>query len=74
MTEDRDHNGISWIKSSYSGSSGGQCVEWAPTYASAHGVVPVRDSKSAEGPAVSFEAPVWGAFIGALKVGALAKH
>ncbi|MFI1012800.1 DUF397 domain-containing protein [Streptomyces sp. NPDC020965] len=39
-----------WGKSTYSGPSGGQCVEWAPAYASAHGVVPVRDSKNPAGP------------------------
>ncbi|ANW21874.1 DUF397 domain-containing protein [Streptomyces clavuligerus] len=40
---------LNWIKSSYSG-NGGTCVEWAPSYASAAGVVPVRDSKCADGP------------------------
>ncbi|MEO3978707.1 DUF397 domain-containing protein [Streptomyces sp. CAU 1734] len=39
-----------WIRSSYSGPDGGQCVEWAPAYASARGVVPVRDSKRTDGP------------------------
>ncbi|MEU9338154.1 DUF397 domain-containing protein [Streptomyces sp. NPDC048290] len=39
-----------WVKSSYSDSNGGQCVEWAPSHASATGVVPVRDSKHPDGP------------------------
>ncbi|MFI1013449.1 DUF397 domain-containing protein [Streptomyces sp. NPDC020965] len=39
-----------WAKSSYSGNGGSACVEWAPTYASVHGVVPVRDSKVVDGP------------------------
>ncbi|AXU17181.1 DUF397 domain-containing protein [Streptomyces clavuligerus] len=39
-----------WIKSSYSMGNGGECVEWAPAHAAAHGVVPVRDSKRADGP------------------------
>jgi hypothetical protein len=39
-----------WVKSSYSDGQGGQCVEWSPSYASAHGVVPVRDSKNPGGP------------------------
>lgn len=39
-----------WVKSSYSDSNGGDCVEWAPTHASATGIVPVRDSKRAAGP------------------------
>ncbi|MFE2042144.1 DUF397 domain-containing protein [Streptomyces sp. NPDC059477] len=38
-----------WIKSSYS-NNGGQCVEWAPENVAATGVVPVRDSKRADGP------------------------
>ncbi|GGZ25836.1 hypothetical protein GCM10010387_19270 [Streptomyces inusitatus] len=38
-----------WIKSSYSGNDGGQCVEVAPAYAPS-GVVPVRDSKQTDGP------------------------
>ncbi|MFI1889948.1 DUF397 domain-containing protein [Streptomyces jumonjinensis] len=40
---------LNWTKSSYS-SNGGACIEWAPTYASTHGVVPVRDSKLSDGP------------------------
>ncbi|ANW19383.1 DUF397 domain-containing protein [Streptomyces clavuligerus] len=39
---------LRWQKSSYSG-NGGVCVEWAPSYALAHGVVPVRDSKRSDG-------------------------
>ncbi|MFE2042594.1 DUF397 domain-containing protein [Streptomyces sp. NPDC059477] len=38
-----------WIKSSHSGPDGGQCVEVAPGYAPS-GVIPVRDSKRADGP------------------------
>ncbi|WP_240979946.1 DUF397 domain-containing protein, partial [Streptomyces sp. HNM0574] len=34
-----------WIKSTYSDSQAGQCVEWAPEHASGSNVVPVRDSK-----------------------------
>ncbi|MEU5162657.1 DUF397 domain-containing protein [Streptomyces sp. NPDC020875] len=39
-----------WAKSSYSDPNGGQCVEWAPSHASVTGIVPVRDSKRADGP------------------------
>ncbi|MET8829045.1 DUF397 domain-containing protein [Streptomyces sp. NPDC004610] len=39
-----------WVKSSHSGPEGGTCVEWAPGYASAAGVVPLRDSKQTDGP------------------------
>ncbi|MFJ5680892.1 DUF397 domain-containing protein [Streptomyces sp. NPDC093097] len=38
-----------WVKSSYS-NNGGSCVEWAPAYATATGIVPVRDSKDSNGP------------------------
>ncbi|GLF99503.1 DUF397 domain-containing protein [Streptomyces yaizuensis] len=38
-----------WVKSSYSGGEG-ECVEWAPAFAVARGMVPVRDSKQAHGP------------------------
>ncbi|GGZ53212.1 hypothetical protein GCM10010387_54240 [Streptomyces inusitatus] len=41
---------LRWVKSSYSTSNGGDCVEWAPDYASATGTVPVRDSKNPAGP------------------------
>ncbi|MFJ7421631.1 DUF397 domain-containing protein [Streptomyces uncialis] len=40
-------NGLAgWAKSGYSDGDGANCVEWAPSHASAHGVVPVRDSKA----------------------------
>ncbi|MFI1015498.1 DUF397 domain-containing protein [Streptomyces sp. NPDC020965] len=39
-----------WRKSTYSGNNGGECVEWSPSYASIHRVVPVRDSKTPRGP------------------------
>ncbi|MBY6307175.1 DUF397 domain-containing protein [Streptomyces clavuligerus] len=39
-----------WIRSSYSGNNGGECVEWAPAHLAAHGLVPVRDSKRPDGP------------------------
>ncbi|WHM37471.1 DUF397 domain-containing protein [Streptomyces sp. BPTC-684] len=39
-----------WTSSSYSQNNGGECVEWAPTYAASHGVVPVRDSKLTNSP------------------------
>ncbi|ANW19381.1 DUF397 domain-containing protein [Streptomyces clavuligerus] len=46
---------LRWHKSSYS-DHGGQCVEWAPSYALAHGVVPVRDSKQSDGPVLMVSA------------------
>ncbi|MCK7627524.1 DUF397 domain-containing protein [Streptomyces sp. RS10V-4] len=41
---------LTWIKSSYSGSNGGSCLEWAPEHARSTGEVLVRDSKSPDGP------------------------
>ncbi|HEY8978004.1 MAG TPA: DUF397 domain-containing protein [Streptomyces sp.] len=39
-----------WVKSSYSGGDGGQCLEWAPEHAQATGEFKVRDSKAVDGP------------------------
>lgn len=49
-----------WHKSSYSNASGGECVEVAT---SLHSVVPVRDSKDPDGPALLFTADAWSAFV-----------
>ncbi|WP_328537145.1 DUF397 domain-containing protein [Streptomyces sp. NBC_00344] len=50
---------LTWIKSSYSNTEGGECVEVAATPAAVH----VRDSKSPEGPDLALPAPVWAAFV-----------
>lgn len=55
-----------WIKSSHSNGDGGGCVEWAPAYAPS-GIVPVRDSKDPDGPALVFSADAWVSFVTALK-------
>lgn len=39
-----------WVKSTYSNGDGGNCVEWSPTYAHAHNLVPIRDSKAPTSP------------------------
>ena len=52
-----------WIKSSYSNSNGGGCVEWAPSCAASAGRVPVRDSKTPDGPVLTFNSPAWKAFV-----------
>ncbi|MFK0292488.1 DUF397 domain-containing protein [Streptomyces sp. NPDC090442] len=52
-----------WFKSSYSG-NGGQCIEVATNFGSA---VPVRDSKDAQGPVLSFSALSWSAFVDQVK-------
>ncbi|WP_079123124.1 DUF397 domain-containing protein [Streptomyces abyssalis] len=44
-----------WVKSSYSGNSGGECVEVAQLPA-VRGAVAVRDSKAPEGPVLTFPA------------------
>lgn len=49
-----------WFKSSYSGSSGGDCLE----VAAAAGTVSVRDSKSAQGPVISVPSRQWATFVG----------
>ncbi|SFF49536.1 protein of unknown function [Actinacidiphila alni] len=53
-----------WRKSSYSGSNGGNCVEVGDGIP---GVIPVRDSKDPQGPALAFSADAWTAFVAAVK-------
>ncbi|SEC97806.1 protein of unknown function [Streptomyces sp. 2131.1] len=80
---DYDLSKATWHKSSYSGGDGGNCVEVATwrksTYSDASGgnclevldgapeVVPVRDSKMTDGPAIVFAATAWHPFITDLK-------
>ncbi|WP_031038118.1 DUF397 domain-containing protein [Streptomyces sp. NRRL F-5650] len=50
-----------WRKSSYSGGSGGEdCLEVADGVT---GVVPVRDSKAADGPVIVVGAVAWAEFV-----------
>ncbi|MGA5818881.1 DUF397 domain-containing protein [Kitasatospora sp. NPDC094028] len=56
---------LEWRKSSYSG-QGGDCVEVA---GGAAGVVPVRDSKDPDGPALLFAADAWASFLAGVKGG-----
>ncbi|MEV6326461.1 DUF397 domain-containing protein [Streptomyces sp. NPDC051909] len=53
-----------WRKSRYSGASNGDCVEVSDDFP---GVVPVRDSKATDGPALVFRASAWSAFVTDLK-------
>ncbi|MFI9271694.1 DUF397 domain-containing protein [Kitasatospora sp. NPDC052896] len=55
-----DLNGALWRKSSFSGGDGGNCVEVAD---GVPGVIPVRDSKDPDGPALIFPATSWQAFV-----------
>ncbi|MFF9073715.1 DUF397 domain-containing protein [Streptomyces sp. NPDC014872] len=59
-----DPTAVAWRKSSYSNQEGGNCVEVADGLP---GVVPVRDSKTADGPALTFPAHSWTSFIDELK-------
>ncbi|OMI39583.1 hypothetical protein SPAR_10247 [Streptomyces sparsogenes DSM 40356] len=61
-----DLNSAAWRKSSYSNQAGGDCVEVADGIP---GVVPIRDSKNPDGPALTFPAGSWTAFIASLKTG-----
>lgn len=56
-----------WRKSSYSGGGNGECLE----VADGHPVVPVRDSKRPQGPALVFPAAGWSAFVSAVRTGTL---
>lgn len=57
-----------WFTSSYS-DNGGQCVEVATNLAASRGVVAVRDSKDPAGPALSFPAEAFGAFLAGVRGG-----
>jgi len=51
---------LDWVKSSYSGTSGGNCVEVAVSPSG----VRVRDSKDREGPSLAFDSQAWADFVG----------
>ncbi|MCF3144668.1 DUF397 domain-containing protein [Streptomyces platensis] len=53
-----------WRKSSYSNPNGGSCVEVADDFP---GLVPVRDSKNPQGPALLIPEAAWSEFVGSLK-------
>jgi hypothetical protein len=54
--------GSNWRKSSYSADNGGACVEVATAEA-----VIVRDTTNRKGPALTFTADAWQAFINTIK-------
>ena len=58
------NSALSWQKSSYSGSNGGQCVEVATS-----GRILVRDSKNPEGGHLRFSAQAWREFAARIKSG-----
>lgn len=51
---------LSWFKSSYSGTEGGDCVEVALSTA----VVHVRDSKTGPSPILTVSREAWAGFVG----------
>ncbi|MEU6291916.1 DUF397 domain-containing protein [Streptomyces sp. NPDC046988] len=51
---------LTWFKSSYSGTEGGDCVE----VAAGTGVVHIRDSKAMAGPVVRVSREAWAGFLG----------
>ncbi|WP_026249020.1 DUF397 domain-containing protein [Streptomyces sp. LaPpAH-108] len=59
-------NSVTWRKSTYSGGSGGDCLEVADAHPA---LIPVRDSKSPLGPKLAFQPGAWSAFVEALKRG-----
>jgi hypothetical protein len=60
-TDASEPRGARWRKSSFSGPTGGNCVE---TAALAEGRIAVRNSRFPAGPALVFTAGAWEAFIG----------
>ncbi|WBO63662.1 DUF397 domain-containing protein [Streptomyces camelliae] len=50
---------LTWFKSSYSGSEGGDCVEVATQPAAVH----VRDSKTPTGPVLTLSPTTWSEFL-----------
>ncbi|MFE6459776.1 DUF397 domain-containing protein [Streptomyces cinereoruber] len=61
-----DLSTVTWRKSSYSNEDGGECLEVADRLP----LVPVRDSKVPDGPALVFGGDAWASFVGRVKRGA----
>jgi hypothetical protein len=59
-------HGAAWVKSSYSGPTGGNCVELARLPG---GRVAVRNSSDPAGPALVFTPAEWDAFLAGVKDG-----
>lgn len=63
-----DLSDVRWLKSSYSNGDGGHCVEVADNIP---GLIPVRDSKAPDGPALLLTARAWAPFVATLKADGL---
>lgn len=59
-----------WFTSSYS-NNGGDCVEVAANLVASRGIVPVRDSKSVDGPVLTVPAAAFSAFVSGVRAGTL---
>lgn len=66
MTTHSDETPLIWHKSSYSGGTGGNCVEVAQL---ADGGRTVRDSKEPDGPVLCFTSAEWNAFLAGARDG-----
>jgi hypothetical protein len=61
-----DLSQAAWRKSSYSGPTGGNCVEVASNLP---GIVALRDSKDRQGPVLTFTEDEWRAFLQGARAG-----
>jgi hypothetical protein len=61
--------GLRWRTSSYSGNTGGQCVQVAIDTANRGLPFRVRDSKDTAGPKLAFSALAWRSFTASVKAG-----
>lgn len=66
VTAGPDLSNAAWRKSSYSSASSDNCVEVADGFA---GLVPVRDSKDPDGPALLFSSAAFSSFVEAANRG-----
>ncbi|MET8057730.1 DUF397 domain-containing protein [Streptomyces microflavus] len=57
-----------WFKSSYS-ANGGNCIEVAVNLVASQGIVPVRDSKTVDGPVVAVRTASFSAFVAGVQAG-----
>ncbi|MER8042529.1 DUF397 domain-containing protein [Streptomyces sp. NPDC094032] len=60
----QDLSKAAWIKSSYSDSDGGNCLEVAPGFPA---LVPVRDSKAPAGPVLALSTSAWATFVESIR-------
>ncbi|MDH6135708.1 transcriptional regulator with XRE-family HTH domain [Kitasatospora sp. MAA4] len=68
VAKPRNLASASWLKSSYSGGEGGNCIEVSTDFA-ATGAVPVRDSKDPHGPALILPTDSWSSFVTGIRNG-----